>query len=174
MTLVPARARDAAGIAAMRAAAARTLTARYGSGPWSGEPTARWVRFRMRRESVLVARARGRLVATLVLCRTKPWSIDRSRFSRVARPLYLVEMAVDPARQRRGVGRACLAAAERLARARGADALFLDSYDARAGAGGFYRACGYRRVGRATYRGVPLVYWERLLGARRPGRRGRP
>ena len=44
-----------------------------------------------------------------------------------------------------------------------ADAIRLDAYDAPAGAGDFYAKCGFREVGRATYRGVPLVYFELLL-----------
>jgi len=32
-----------------------------------------------------------------------------------------------------------------------------------AGAGEFYRKCGFRETGRATYRTVPLIYYERLL-----------
>ncbi len=53
--------------------------------------------------------------------------------------------------------------ASALAREWPADAIRLDAYDAGAGAGAFYLACGYREVGRVTYRGVPLVYFETLL-----------
>lgn len=44
-----------------------------------------------------------------------------------------------------------------------ADAICLDAYDAAAGAGPFYAKCGFREVGRASYRGTPLVYYEMLL-----------
>lgn len=30
-------------------------------------------------------------------------------------------------------------------------------------AGGFYQKCGFREVGRVTYRNVPLIYFEMLL-----------
>ena len=43
------------------------------------------------------------------------------------------------------------------------DALRLDAYNHPAGAGPFYAKCGYREVGHATYRGVPLSYYEMLL-----------
>jgi hypothetical protein len=43
------------------------------------------------------------------------------------------------------------------------DAIRLDAYDAEAGAGEFYRKYGFREVGRASYRNVPLIYFERLL-----------
>jgi len=44
-----------------------------------------------------------------------------------------------------------------------ADALCLDAYDTDAGAGEFYRKCGFTEVGRAVYRNTPLIYFERLL-----------
>ena len=72
-------------------------------------------------------------------------------------------MAVDPAVQRRGIGRQLLEAAASVARAWPADAIRLDTYDADAGAGPFYVKCGYREVGRASYRGTPHIYFELLL-----------
>ena len=39
----------------------------------------------------------------------------------------------------------------------------LDAYDGAAGAGRFYAKCGFLEVGRKTYRGVPLVYFELML-----------
>ena len=44
-----------------------------------------------------------------------------------------------------------------------AAAIRLDAYDSTAGAGGFYARCGYREVGRVTYRGTALIYFESLL-----------
>jgi GNAT superfamily N-acetyltransferase len=70
---------------------------------------------------------------------------------------------VDPAQQGRGIGRLLLDEADTVARAFPAQAIRLDAYDAAAGAGAFYAKCGYREVGRVTYRGTPLVYFERLL-----------
>ena len=72
-------------------------------------------------------------------------------------------MAVDPSRQGTGVGRRCIAEAVTLCRAWPADALCLDAYDADAGAGEFYRKCGFTEVGRATYRNTPLIYFEMLV-----------
>ena len=43
------------------------------------------------------------------------------------------------------------------------DALRLDAYDDPCGAGEFYTKCGFEEVGRATYRGTPLIYYELLL-----------
>jgi GNAT superfamily N-acetyltransferase len=71
-------------------------------------------------------------------------------------------MAVEPLLQGRGIGRQLLAEADRVSRFLATEAIRLDAYDAPAGAGGFYARCGYREVGRAVYRRVPLVYYERL------------
>jgi GNAT superfamily N-acetyltransferase len=69
-------------------------------------------------------------------------------------------MAVHPELQRNGVGRLLLKEAEAIARAWPADAIRLDAFDAEAGAGGFYAKCGWREVGRVTYRKDPLIYFE--------------
>ena len=53
--------------------------------------------------------------------------------------------------------------AKEIARAWPGDAIRLDAYDAAAGAGEFYAKCGFREVGRATYRGTPLIYFELML-----------
>ena len=50
-----------------------------------------------------------------------------------------------------------------LARKVPADAIWLDAYEAPAGAGGFYAACGYREVGRVIFRSVPLIYFEQAV-----------
>ena len=157
---------DAAAIVEVRSAAAAELTRRHGPGHWSSCPTERSVLAGMRRAKVLVARtddSGAEIVGTLRLQTKKPWAIDKSFFTPVARPLFLVDMAVTPVLQRTGVGRALLARADEVARAWPANALWLDAYDAPAGAGEFYARCGYALVGRAVYRGVPLVYYERKL-----------
>ena len=169
---------DAPMFAARRTATARRLTATFGVGPWSRAPSERGALFTMRQAYVVVAREvvvmhevdgdpnlLGGIVASFTLSTRKPWAIDRSYFANSKKPLYLTDMSVDPAHQRAGIGRACLLEAERLARAWPADAIRLDAYDADAGAGEFYARCGFANVGRATYRGTPLVYYEQLLAA---------
>jgi GNAT superfamily N-acetyltransferase len=118
----------------------------------------------MRISKVFAARANGELVATLRLTTRKPWAIDTNYFAASRLPLYLFAMAVTPARQRQGIGRWCLEQAIKLARDWPADAIRLDAYDARAGAGPFYARCGWTEVGRTSYRNTPLIYYERLLG----------
>ena len=155
--------RHASAIAGVRGAAARDLTSRYGEGHWSGIPTERGVLASMRQSHVLIARSGSAIVGTCRLARKKPWAIDPAYFELSARPMYLTDMAVRPDYQGRGVGRALLAEAERTARALEADALRLDAYDADAGAGEFYAGCGFEFVGRVLYRGVALLYYERVL-----------
>jgi GNAT superfamily N-acetyltransferase len=127
------------------------------------EASERGVLQQLKTSRVLVARTASVLVATLRLATRKPWAIDQSFFADAARPLYLSDMAVAPDHQRSGIGQLCMAEATRIARAWPADAIRLDAYDAPAGAGGFYAKCGYREVGRATYRKTPLIYFELQL-----------
>jgi len=72
-------------------------------------------------------------------------------------------MNVEPKLQRQGVGRCLLDAAKERSRKAEFQAIRLDAFDARAGAEGFYRKCGYCEVGRVTYRKAPLVYFELVL-----------
>jgi len=154
---------DAAELALLRTAVAERLTDEYGPGHWTGVVTDRTVLHGLKHARVLVARRGGRIVGTLRLATKKPWAIDATYFTKVRRPLYLTDMAVDPTVQRQGVGRQLLAEAAARARAWPADAIRLDSYDAAAGAGAFYAKCGFREAGRVTYRGTPLIYFEMVL-----------
>lgn len=163
LKLTPATPADAPALVALKAAVALDLTQRFGQGPWSTPPTERGVLFSLRNSSVFVAKKQGKIVATLTVATKKPWAIDRAYFTKVDRPLYLLGMAVEPSQQRRGLGRRCLAAAREIARKWPAQALILDAYDAPAGAGGFYAKCGFKEMGRVTYRGVPLIYFEDLF-----------
>ena len=172
---------DAIALAALHNAVAMRLTDMHGEGPWSGVTTVKGVLYAMRISRVYVARERDQIVATFRLATKKPWAIDASYFAAAKRPLYLLGMAVLPARQRQGVGRQCLAEATGIAREWPADAIRLDAWDANAGAAGFYTRCGYTEVGRNTYRTTPLIYFELRLdsnsvpesgsrGARRPNK----
>ena len=109
---------------------------------------------------VLVARKGRSIVGTLRLATKKPWAIDASMFVPVRRPLYLLDMAVAPEAQGQGFGQHLVEEAKVTARSSLAGAIWLDAYDAPAGAGPFYVKCGFREVGRAVYRGVPLIYYE--------------
>ena len=154
---------DAAALAALHTAVAEHLTVQYGTGPWSGKTSEKGVLYAMRTSQVFVARERGKIIATLRLTTKKPWAIDKSYFTTVKKPLYLLAMAVTPAKQRQGIGKLSMKEVTRIAKAWPADAIRLDAYDARAGAGGFYARCGFKEVGRVIYRKAPLIYYELLL-----------
>lgn len=155
---------EAAAIARLRTAVADELTRRYGQGHWSSAVSERGVLLGMRTSKVFVTRDEsGHPIATLRLATKKPWAIDKTYFTGCARPLYLTDMAVAPELQRQGVGRLCVEEMKRVGREWPGDAIRLDAYDAEAGAGGFYRKCGFREVGRVLYRKVPLIYFETLL-----------
>ena len=155
--------RDALAVAHLRNRAAERLTTDFGGGHWSSMCTEQGVAQGIRSSRVLVARRDRIPVATLRLTARKPWAIGRKYFVAGARPIYLVDMAVDPDCQREGVGRALIEEATRVVKGWPGDAIRLDAYDAPAGAGAFYLKCGFREVGRATYRATPLVYFEFLL-----------
>jgi GNAT superfamily N-acetyltransferase len=154
---------DAPAITALRNATAENLTEQHGRGWWSGHTTEKGVLYDLRNSSLFVTRRRGRIVGTFRLATKKPWAIDRDYFTAVTRPLYLLSLAIAPDLQRRGFGRACLMHAASVARRWPADAIFLDAFDHAAGAGEFYRKCGFDEAGRTSYRGVPLLYFELLL-----------
>ena len=154
---------EATAIARLQTRVAEDLTRQHGAGHWSAAVTGQNVANGIASSAVLVARDEGVVVGTLRLVAKKPWAIDPAYFANVRRPLYLLSMAVEPARQRTGIGRRLLDEARIVGRAWPADAIRLDAYDHAAGAGPFYAKCGYREVGRVTYRSVPLRYFELLL-----------
>jgi ribosomal protein S18 acetylase RimI-like enzyme len=155
---------DAPAIATLRTAAADDLTARFGKGHWSLPTSVKSAITELKSATVLIAGNRNKLIATVRLAPKKPWAIDTSYFAVCHNPLYLTNMAVAPASQGKGIGRACIDSAVEVAQSHGADAIRLDAYDAEAGAGGFYEKCGFRETGRVTYRNVPLIYLELMLG----------
>lgn len=155
--------RDVGAIARLKNAAAERLTRDFGPGHWSGQTSEASVLHVLKTTRTYVARTRAAIVGTLRLANRKPWAIDPRYFAQVKKPIYLVDMAVAPGHQRKGIGRQLLEHAVQAARAWTAEAIRLDAYDADAGAGPFYAKCGYREVGRVSYRGTPLIYYELLL-----------
>jgi ribosomal protein S18 acetylase RimI-like enzyme len=152
-------------VAAVRIAAADRLTRDFGDGHWSAHTNEDAVLRDITSSRVLAIREGDRIIGTLALQTKKPWAIDISYFTPCKKALYLINMAVAPDRQRGGAGRALLAEALTVARSFPADAIRLDAYDSMAGAGDFYRKCGYTQVGSKSYRGVPLLYFELMTGA---------
>ena len=163
LKLQTATADDVTDLVSLRNAVNEHLRSQYGDGYWLARSTERGALFGMRRGTVYLARYRGKLIATLTLSTRKPWAIDKKYFHASEKPLYLTAMAVHPDYQRKGIGRSSIDEARRLAIAWPGDAIRLDAYDTAAGAGDFYRKCGFREVGRAVYRVAPLIYFEMLL-----------
>ncbi len=161
--LEPATSDLAPALAELHNAVAEHLTREHGTGPWSSKTSEKGVLQAMRTSRVFVAREGSSIVGTLRLAAKKPWAIDTGYFTACEKPLYLLAMAITPSRQRQGLGKKCIAAVAKFARAWPADALRLDAYDAPAGAGPFYARCDFTEVGRATYRNAPLIYYELLL-----------
>ena len=155
--------RDAAAIAALRSLAADDLTQRYGRGHWSAGATETGVLRALKDSRTLLATLGSAIVGALRLTTKKPWAIDRTLLTPVQQPLYLLDMAVAPEHQRHGIGKALLDEATLIGRDWPADSICLDAYDAPAGAGAFYAKCGYREIGRKSYRDTPLIYYELLL-----------
>jgi len=154
---------DAPELAALHNSANEDLTKRFGQGPWSTLATEKHVLFNMRHKRIIVARKGKRIVGTLNLQTKKPWAIDVSYFTPVKKSIYLTGMAVIPAIQKQGVGRALLEEAINQTREWPVDAIRLDAWDANAGAGPFYAKCGYREVAKVVYKRNPLTYFELVL-----------
>ena len=109
LKLVPASTDDIPELVAMRARVSQNLAKKFGEGFWAGRPTESGERFLMRIGQVYIARHRGKLIATLALSTRKPWSIEVKNFRANTKPLYLRAMAVEPAKQGKGIGRKCIA-----------------------------------------------------------------
>jgi GNAT superfamily N-acetyltransferase len=158
-----ANAADAPLLAALHSQVAEDLTRQHGRGPWSSFTSEKGVLFGMRHSIVVIARKGRNIAGTFRLQTKKPWAIDVSYFAPVNKALYLTGMAVVPAIQRQGIGRVVLEEAIKRARTWPAEAIRLDAFDAKAGAGAFYAKCGFREVGRVIYRKAPIIYFEIVL-----------
>jgi GNAT superfamily N-acetyltransferase len=155
---------DAAAIASLRMAAARGLTEQYGAGTWTfAAETEAGVQAEIRSSSVLFARDEGVVVGTLRLAKRNPWLGNTRFFTPCDRPIFLTSMAIATQRQRQGIGRQLLVEARRVALSLGGEVLRLDSYAGPAGAGDFYRKCGFREIHRGDYNGTDLIWFESLL-----------
>jgi len=164
-----ARRSDAPGLVALRSAVAEEMTREFGAGHWSACPSYADVVRQLRASHVLVARSESQLIGTVRLVRAMPWAIDASSFTPVMEPLYVLGLAVSPAWRERGIGRQLIDAAKDTARSWGAQALWLDAYQHRAGAGSFYVKCGFRKVGATRYRESALFYFEWLAARESAG-----
>jgi GNAT superfamily N-acetyltransferase len=162
--LRPAQADDVSRVRAIITAAASDLTARFGEGHWSHVRAAETLRKYVEQGTLYLIERDAALVGTLRLTDRKiPFYRGEWFANPKAETGYLLDMAIDPAHQRRGIGRQAMTLAEDHARVRRLQAIRLDAYSGPAGAGGFYRKCGYRLTHRGEFNGVALEYFETLL-----------
>ncbi len=159
-----AAAEDAPAIAALCNDVSAELVRQFGKGHWGQAVSDRGVLMGISNTSkILTARLNGEIVGSLRLATKKPWAIDIKYFTPVACALYLTGMTVKPGLQHHGIGRQLIAEALKICGAWPAGAIRLDAYDADAGAGEFYRKCGFNETGKVIYKSVPLIYFERVL-----------
>ncbi len=76
---------------------------------------------------------------------------------------YLLNMAIDPAYQRQGIGQFAMREIDQRVRDMNLLALRFDAYDGPAGAGIFYQKCGYTLVHKGCVGDVPLEYYEKTF-----------
>jgi GNAT superfamily N-acetyltransferase len=136
---------------------------RFGRDRWTTKISEDSVARGLKTGRVLMALEDGKTVGAVRMESRKPWAIDLTYFTPVARAIYLHDVNIEPALQGRGLGRAMMDGVKSAARAWPVDGIRVDAYDGPAGAGPFYEKCGFRAVGRTIYRSVPLAYFELLL-----------
>jgi len=169
LSLTIASPNDAGQIVDLRNQAAWHLTAAYGKGHWSYRTSEKEVLNGMTGNPMttgsktLIAKLDNGIAGTLRLTTRKPWAIDPVYFTKAALPLYLVDMTVHSDLQHKGVGKYMLQEVKSFARSWPAQAIRLDAYDTKAGAGDFYRKCGFTERGRIVYGKVPLIYFELVI-----------
>lgn len=163
LTFAAATAADAPVVAQVHTAATRHLLELHARDASKCQVTEKGVLYGMKTQTILVARSDGEIIALLSLSPKRPWAIHPEYFTPVKRALYLTNMAVAPEWQRQNIGRRLLDHARVVAQSWPGDAIRLDAYDNETGAGRFYAKCGYREVGRVSYRKTPLIYYELVL-----------
>ncbi len=125
--------------------------AHAGNGPWDDDLHRITEAYLANGGEFLVGLDDDRLVAMGAMRRTAP---DRAEVKR---------MRVHPAFQRRGYGRAILAALEQRAVELGYATLHLDTTAVQLGAQRLYRSHGYRETGRAVIGGFDTILFEKRL-----------
>lgn len=147
-------------------AAAADLVTRFGSGHWSTVRSDKSLRHYASNGVLYIIEANSLVVGALQLTTRKIGFYREEWFAPRQGPVgYLLDMAVHPNHQQRGIGRRSMELVEGLAQLAGLRAIRLDAYRGRVGAGTFYKKCGYVSVHKGEMRGVPLEYFEKTLVA---------
>ena len=109
-------------------------------------------RERIRRNECYLGLVAGRMIATLLLGRAGPDQLACAWYGRPG--VWIVgRFAVDPARQRQGIGGQMLAFVERRAHSLGAREVALDTAEGAAHLVDLYSKRGYRHVGHVQWEG---------------------
>jgi predicted N-acetyltransferase YhbS len=161
LVITAAKVADARAITQLRRSVAEQLTSQFGEGQWSAPTSSADVRRQMRASHMLVAKQHEHVIGCVRLATVNPRSMSSAGFTPVASALYVLGLAVAPDMRRIGVGRELLEAAKDVARARRAEALWLDAFEGQVGA--FYERCGFRRVGPVDKRRATLQFYEWLV-----------
>jgi GNAT superfamily N-acetyltransferase len=165
---------DVAEILALRLAVGAFMQERYGDSRWAppiheGSVIRLFKGPRTRKSDgetlikILVGKCRGEIVALTRMQTKKPWGFDLKYFTPGAKAVYLGDVEVSPKCQGQGFGTQLMAAVVDHARAWPVGAIRTSAYDGAAGAGPFYAKCGFREMGRVTYRTIPMIYFEMIL-----------
>jgi predicted N-acetyltransferase YhbS len=155
VTLRQAKPDDVATAREILAAAAADLTTRFGEGHWSHVRSIETLRQYALNGTLYLTEAGAEPVGVLRLTERKISFYRKDWFARPDdRAGYLLDMSVRPSHQRQGVGRRAMELVDQLARSAHLSAVRLDA---------FYRKCGYVQVHSATFRGVALEYFEKVL-----------
>lgn len=161
ITILRAGPGDADALTALRIAVARDMTDRHGAGPWSVLPSKAVVIRQIRASHALIARSGDEAIGTVRLAWANPAVFDgTSFFSPTRAALYVLGLAVSPGHRGAGIGRKLMDASKQVTRDWPAQALWLDTYVHAAGAGDFYKRCGFREVGSSVLNHLPLRYYE--------------
>ena len=161
-----ARAEDAAPLHALIAAAGRHLLAQ-GFDNWTPPYPLERFAADVAAGTVYGAWDAAGPVATFTLASAPPRPYERTGLwaEPDAPARYLNRLAIDPARQRAGLGGWCLARIDDLARDAGARAVRCDVLFANAGVRAFYERHGYRLRGERAHGGRRFATYERVTGS---------
>jgi GNAT superfamily N-acetyltransferase len=155
---------DAPLVRELRVAVAEHLTREHGTGHWSQVGSVETIQDSAAAQILFVVEQGGELIGTFRLTDKKEAWYRASWFARPeAQAAYLRAMAIRPDDQRKGIGRFVMDWMEQRVQRKGLAALRFDAYDSKAGAGEFYRKCGYTHVHSGEFNGVALEYYEKTF-----------
>jgi len=160
---------DAEAVNAVYCQSSAEVTARLGQGHWTHNSNVAAVREGMRERGVFLVHSGGQAVASFAiggdLPRFWPPSIWRVPEADPEEVLGVFGLAVVPPLQRQGIGTWAMRQIEDIARERGCRFVRLDAYEENPRSVAFYRRLGYDERGRLVVNGVPILCFEREVGA---------